>query len=88
MSEKKLNVYVANWCPHCRAAIRFLDESGLEYVAHDMEKVSEEVEKLVVKANGGDDWVVPTLEYDGKWIEGKFFDETSFTKDLKKLGVI
>lgn len=38
--------------------------------------------------NGGDDWVVPTLEYNGKWRPGEVFNPEKLEKDLKNLGVI
>jgi len=87
MSEKILNVYVAVWCPHCRAALEFLKTRGIKCRVHDIEKVTPEVERLVDEANGGE-WRVPTLECGGKWVPGRAFDKRSFEESLKELGII
>ena len=42
----------------------------------------------VVQVNGGDDWVIPTLEFNGKWRAGKAFDEKKLAADLQKMGVV
>jgi mycoredoxin len=86
--EKTLHIYMANWCPHCRAALKYLGESGIKFVQHDMDRISPEEEKKVIDANGGDDWVVPTLECEGKWIPGRAFRKERFEADLKTLGVL
>ena len=44
--------------------------------------------KKVVEVNGGDDWVVPTMEYNGKWRPGQVFDAGKLEADLKAWGVI
>ena len=38
--------------------------------------------------NGGEDWVVPTMEFNGRWRKGKIFDARELKKDLLELGVI
>ena len=83
-----LNVYATSWCPHCRKAIEFFEKNRIEYNYIDMETQSESVVKKVVDVNGGLDWVVPTLEYDGKWEKGKVFNAGELRKDLTKLGVL
>lgn len=84
-----LNVYATGWCPHCQKTISFLNEQNIEYFYIDMEKdVSPEQLKKVIEVNGGDDWVVPTLEYKGKWREGKFFNPEQLLQELKQMGVI
>lgn len=82
-----LKVYYASWCPHCQNALKFLKKNKIDFLAVDIEKAPDDVVSLVVKVNGGDDWVVPTLEYEGRWRPGKAFDEDSFAADLKRMGV-
>jgi mycoredoxin len=83
-----LKVYLAVWCPHCRMTEKFLLENGVEYLAVFIEKVTEDVVKQVTAVNGGEDWVVPTLEYRGKWRPGKEFDPAGLKSDLIEMGVI
>jgi len=83
-----LNVYAAAWCPHCRRAVAFLKEKGVGFNYIDIEAQPDEVVAKVVAANGGLDWVVPTLEFNGKWCRGKAFDPGQLIEDLIDLGVI
>ncbi len=83
-----LNVYAATWCPHCEDTVTYLKEHGIAFNYIDIEKSPEAVVKKVVEINGGDDWVVPTLEFNGQWREGKIFEAEELEKDLRKLGVI
>lgn len=82
-----LHVYAAGWCPHCTKTIAFLQKHGIAYTWMEMEEQPKEVIEKIIQVNGGDDWVVPTLEYKGKWREGRFFNETTLLSDLKALGV-
>ena len=82
-----LNVYAATWCPHCRRTLEFLKERGIEFNYIDIEQASKEVEAKIVEVNGGIDWVVPTLEFNGKWRPGKVFDASTLPDDLRKLGM-
>ena len=79
-----LKVYFWNVCPHCIATMNFLKEHRIPFEALDIEKQPDEVVRKVIEVNGGDDWVVPTLEYQGKWRPGKVFDETELIRDLKE----
>jgi len=83
-----LNVYAASWCPHCRKAVEFLKEKQIDFNYIEIEAQPEAVVQQVIDANGGKDWVVPTLEYNGKWLKGKMFDAEGLTQDLIALGVI
>ena len=83
-----LNVYATDWCPHCRKTIDYLKENGIEFNYLDMEAQPADVEQKIIEVNGGDDWVVPTLEYNGKWREGQFFNAEKLHKDLVEMGVI
>ncbi|TWI71830.1 mycoredoxin [Desulfobotulus alkaliphilus] len=82
-----LKVYSATWCPHCQKAIDWLKNQKIPFEVIDIEKAGEETVKKVIGANGGDDWVVPTLEYRGLWREGKGFEAASFREDLVRMGV-
>lgn len=83
-----LKVYAARWCPHCVRTTDWLEGRGIPFDYVDMDEVPPEVEKRVVEANGGGDWVVPTLEFAGRWRPGKFFRPAELEADLKSMGVI
>ena len=83
-----LNVYAAAWCPHCQKAVEFLKEKNIDFNYIDIEAQSDDVVEKVKAVNGGFDWVVPTLEYNGRWRKGRMFDARELTKDLVDLGVI
>ena len=78
-----LTVYSVSWCPHCKKTIRFLMDNHVDFIYKDVEYQSQDIVKQVIDANGGRDWVVPTLEYNGQWREGKRFDESALRTDLK-----
>ncbi|OQX24456.1 MAG: NrdH-redoxin [Desulfobacteraceae bacterium IS3] len=83
-----LNVYAADWCPHCQQTVAFLKKNAIAFNYINIEKQPEDVVKQVIAVNGGKDWVVPTLEYKGQWREGKVFDADGLKNDLRKMGVI
>ena len=84
-----LNVYATTWCPHCTKTVNYLKENKIDFNYINMEdQLPKHVVEKIVNINGGDDWVVPTLEFNGKWRKGQFFNETSLQNDLKKMGVI
>lgn len=83
-----LKVYLTDWCPHCTRTVAWLEQRKIPFEAVDMDRVTPEVERVVVDVNGGRDWVVPTLEFDGKWRPGRAFNADGLEADLKKLGVI
>ncbi len=83
-----LNVYSALWCSHCQMAEKYLKENNIEFTSINIEAEPEEVVKKVIEVNGGDDWVVPTLEYKGKWRPGKVFNAKELKKDLIVMGVL
>lgn len=82
-----LTVYSAFWCPHCIKTEKFLKDKGIPFESVNIETAPESVVQQVVKVNGGIEWVVPTLEYDGKWRPGKVFKQAELEKDLKAMGV-
>jgi mycoredoxin len=83
-----LNVYAAGWCPHCKKTVEFLKENKIAFNYIDIEAQPVDVVAKVVEVNGGLDWVVPTLEFNGKWRKGKVFDPRESTRDLVEMGVI
>ncbi len=82
-----LKVYAAIWCPHCTKTVEYLKNNNIEFEYIEIEKQSENIIKKIIEVNGGDDWVVPTLEFNGKWREGKIFNELELSSDLIKLGL-
>ena len=82
-----LKVYAAKWCPHCTKTIEYLKKNKIEFQYFEIEKQSENTIQKIIKVNGGDDWVVPTLEFNGKWRKGKIYNEKELCSDLKKLGL-
>jgi mycoredoxin len=82
-----LKVYAAKWCPHCVRTVDFLKSRGVPFEYIEIEEQPEAVVRRVVEVNGGEDWGVPTLEFDGRWRPGKVFDEKSLLADLRALGL-
>ena len=83
-----LNVYAVDWCPHCKKTVGFLEKNRIAHRYLNMENQPDDVVQKIIEVNGGDDWVVPTLEYNGRWRPGKKFDETELREDLTEMGVI
>lgn len=83
-----LKVYGAKWCPHCVETVNHLKRKHIDFEYLDMESQPDEVVAKIVEVNGGDDWVIPTLEFNGKYREGKVYDPEGLDQDLKTLGVI
>lgn len=82
-----LTVYSAFWCPHCIKTEKYLKEKGIPFESVNIETAATDVVQKVVDVNGGIEWVVPTLEYQGKWRPGKVFRPADLEKDLKAMGV-
>lgn len=83
-----LTIYSASWCPHCRRTIEYLKRKNIPFNLVEIETAPAEIIQKVIEVNGGGDWVVPTLEFNGQWRPGRFFNETLLTEDLEKMGVI
>ena len=77
-----LTFYTASWCPDCTAAKRVLDEKGIKYNLIDIQGNQEAID-LIIEARGKK--VVPTLEYNGSFIDGNHFDHEKFEKELDEL---
>lgn len=82
-----LTVYGAGWCPHCTQTVSYLEQKKIEFTYVDIESAPDEVVRKVIEVNGGDDWVVPTLENNGRWRPGKVFNRHEIDSDLKALGL-
>ena len=82
-----LNVYAAKWCPHCTKTVEYLKKNQIDFKYIEIEEHPETIIQKIIEVNGGDDWVVPTLEFKGKWRVGKIFNEIELNFDLKQLGV-
>ncbi len=63
----KFKIYTTNWCPHCVAAKRLLDEKSYEYEEIDIEKLEMSRDDLE-KITGGRS--VPQIVLDEKPIGG------------------
>lgn len=86
-----LNVYAAEWCPHCRNTVAWLKAHGVEFQYHNIDEIDAEDGKLIrkiININGGDDWVVPTLEFNGQWRPGRVFDAEELESYLKSSGAM
>ena len=83
-----LNVYAWNVCPHCKKTIAWLEAHGIPFRYLEIEEQPEEVIRKVVEVNGGEDWVVPTLEYNGQWRPGQVFDAAKLESDLHAWGLL
>ncbi|MDD4180976.1 MAG: glutaredoxin domain-containing protein [Victivallaceae bacterium] len=77
-----LHVYGMKGCPHCHEALKWLNERKVPYVYLEVEDQPEPIIKKLIEINGGDDWVVPTLEFNGRWIPGEVFDPCVFEDNL------
>ena len=82
-----LTVYSAFWCPHCVKTEKFLKEKNIEFTSVNIETAPDDIVKKVVEVNGGIEWVVPTIEYNGAWRPGKVFKADVLEKDLREMGV-
>jgi mycoredoxin len=82
-----ITVYSAFWCPHCVRTEKYLKEKNIEFTSVNIETAPADVVRKVVDVNGGVEWVVPTIEYNGQWRRGKVFNAAELEKDLKAMGV-
>ncbi|MBT3388686.1 MAG: glutaredoxin family protein [Desulfobacula sp.] len=83
-----LKVYAAKWCSHCTYTVNYLKKCNLDFEYIEIEEQPEDIVNKVIEVNGGDDWVVPTLEFNGKWRPGRIYNEIELTQDLKRLGAL
>ncbi len=83
-----LKVYGWNVCPHCHSAIEWLNEHKIEFEYLEVEEQPQSVIQQVIDVNGGDDWVVPTLEFNGEWIAGRSFNANFFETLMQRWNLL
>jgi thioredoxin reductase (NADPH) len=81
MTESKVTVYGAYWCPDCRRAKKFLGEQFVPYKWVDIEQ-DKEGEKYVLQKNDGKR-IIPTIVFE----DDSFMVEPSNAELAKKLGL-
>jgi len=81
MTETKVTVYGAYWCPDCRRAKKFLGEQFVPYKWVDIEQ-DKEGEKYVLQKNDGKR-IIPTIVFE----DDSFLVEPSNAELAKKLGL-
>src|SRR5512147_1239987 len=81
MTEAKVTVYGAYWCPDCRRAKKFLGEQFIPYKWIDIEQ-DKEAEQYVLQRNNGKR-IIPTVVFE----DDTFLVEPSNAELAKKLGL-
>ena len=81
MTEPKVIVYGAYWCPDCRRAKKFLGEQFIPYKWIDIEQ-NKEAEQYVLQRNDGKR-IIPTIVFE----DDSFLVEPSNAELAKKLGL-
>ena len=81
MTEPKVIVYGAYWCPDCRRAKKFLGEQFIPYKWIDIEQ-DKEAEQYVLQRNDGKR-IIPTIVFE----DNTFLVEPSNAELAKKLGL-
>ncbi|MBK9925413.1 MAG: FAD-dependent oxidoreductase [Anaerolineales bacterium] len=81
MTESKVTVYGAYWCPDCRRAKKFLGEQFIPYKWIDIEQ-DKEAEQYVLQRNDGKR-IIPTIVFE----DDSFLVEPSNAELAKKLGL-
>jgi len=81
MTEAKITVYGAYWCPDCRRSKKFLGEQFIPFNWVDIEQ-DREAEALVLKKNNGKR-IIPTIVFE----DGSFLVEPSNAELAQKLGL-
>ena len=81
MTESKVTIYGAYWCPDCRRAKKFLGEQFVPYKWVDIEQ-DKEGEMYVLQKNDGKR-IIPTIVFE----DDSFLVEPSNAELAKKLGL-
>jgi glutaredoxin len=75
--RSQVDIYVTNWCGHCRKAIAFLDAKGIPYNVYDIEKDSASAKRYsALSGKTG----VPFAVINGQKLSG--FSETAYKRAL------
>jgi len=83
-----LKVYIADWCAHCNKTVEYLERNAIPFEPVYIEGLPEDEVQKLIEVNGGDEWAIPTLQFNGIWHPAKIFNEQELEQDLKELGVI
>jgi len=78
----KVKVYTSQFCGDCVAAKHFLAKKGIDFEEIDITNNPEAVETIIAERGKR---VTPTLEFNGKYMDGNRFDPEKFEKDLAEL---
>ena len=81
MTESKITVYGAYWCPDCRRAKKFLGEQFIPFQWVDIEQ-DKEAEAFVLQKNSGKR-IIPTIVFQ----DHSFLAEPSDSELAQKLGI-
>ena len=81
MTEPKITLYGAYWCPDCRRSKKFLGEQFVPFKWIDIEQ-DKEAEALVLQKNNGKR-IIPTIVFE----DGSFLVEPTNAELAKKLGL-
>ncbi len=81
MTEPKITLYGAYWCPDCRRSKKFLGEQFVPFKWIDIEQ-DKEAEAFVVQKNNGKR-IIPTIVFE----DGSFLVEPTNAELAKKLGL-
>ncbi len=81
MTEPKITLYGAYWCPDCRRSKKFLSEQFVPFKWVDIEQ-DKEAEALVLKKNNGKR-IIPTIVFE----DDSFLVEPTNAELAKKLGL-
>jgi thioredoxin reductase (NADPH) len=81
MSDPKITVYGAYWCPDCRRAKKFLGEQFVPYNWVDIEQDKQAEQFVLLKNNGKR--IIPTIVFE----DGSFLVEPTNADLAKKLGL-
>lgn len=81
MTDQKITLYGAYWCPDCRRSKKFLGEQFVPFKWIDIEQ-DKEAEQFVLQKNNGKR-IIPTIVFE----DGSFLVEPTNAELAKKLGL-
>ena len=62
----ELTVYMAPWCPDCRAAKKFLDQHKIPYTEIDIESTPGAADAVIAHVGKR---AIPQFVMDGEWVQ-------------------
>ncbi len=77
MSQPKVTVYSAEWCPWCKLTKQWLDKHSIQYTEIDIDKSPKAAEEVVEKSGQEG---IPVIDIDGNIVVG--FNEPALKKLL------